>query len=263
MADVFISYSRNDVRSAVIIKDIIERHGYSAWHDESIKKDEEWRYQIEAQLEISKCIIVIWTEDSVASKWVREEAQYALDAQKYIGITFDALKPPIGFRELQLNNLDRDFDRTGPAIENIIERIEQATGRPAETRRKSPWSGQRIDQTRTGEHFLFDGRLYLNVTIDSDSNKVNLHLIEMKGKSKMHEGRFVFLEEYNDPALNMVKIMFGSEKSASKLFGRQCLSEKRSYSQSFVGEFCSYILTISIARTLEFEIHALELPHFN
>jgi hypothetical protein len=46
-------------------------------------------------------VIVIWSEHSVKSHWVRAEAAYALGKHKLLPISIDQSEPPLQFMQIQ------------------------------------------------------------------------------------------------------------------------------------------------------------------
>src|SRR5215472_1742229 len=69
------------------------------------------RYQIEEAIAQTRVVIVIWSEHSVKSHWVRAEAAYALGKHKLLPILVDQSEPPLQF--LQIQTIDfRYWDRT-------------------------------------------------------------------------------------------------------------------------------------------------------
>jgi hypothetical protein len=72
MADVFISYSREDQARARAIADALEARGLSVWWDRHATPGVPFDEEIEAQLARSRCALVLWSAHSTASAWVRQ-----------------------------------------------------------------------------------------------------------------------------------------------------------------------------------------------
>ena len=80
MADVFISYKRED-RSLVrpLVRALQER-GFTVWWDSRIETGANWMACIKRALDRAACVVVVWTPQSVAadrtyvSKMVEVEA---------------------------------------------------------------------------------------------------------------------------------------------------------------------------------------------
>jgi TolB-like protein/tetratricopeptide (TPR) repeat protein len=101
VADVFISYVREDLHVAQKIAHGLDSAGISVWWDRHIRGGAEFGTEIEAQLTTAKAVIVIWSARSVESAWVRDEASYARDQKRLVPLRVDASQPPLGFRQMQ------------------------------------------------------------------------------------------------------------------------------------------------------------------
>ncbi len=88
MADIFISYAREDRQRASVLADALEGCGYSVWWDRQQVPGQAFDEVIERQLEACKVVIVCWSDDATASAWVKAEASLALDHEKYVPVLF-------------------------------------------------------------------------------------------------------------------------------------------------------------------------------
>ena len=91
MADVFISYARSDKARVAPIVAAIEAQGWSVWWDPEISAGQEFDDQIEAEMNLAKSVLVVWTPTSVVSRWVRGEAREAAD--RGILVPCDSTRP--------------------------------------------------------------------------------------------------------------------------------------------------------------------------
>ena len=114
MADVFISYTRSDRERVREIADAIERAGFSVWWDPTLLPGDDYRDVIERELNACACAIVCWSETSVKSRWVRDEAEEALAQEKLVPINLDGSRPPLGFRGVQAESFE-DWDGSADA----------------------------------------------------------------------------------------------------------------------------------------------------
>ena len=79
MADIFISYAKQDrARIAPLAKALAEQ-GWSVWWDRQIPAGRTWREVIGEALENARAVIVAWSEASATSRWVQEEADWGLE----------------------------------------------------------------------------------------------------------------------------------------------------------------------------------------
>lgn len=100
MADIFLSYARADQANVEDLASALEQDGYSVWWDRHIDGGAEFSAHIERELEAAIAVIVAWSAESVASRWVRDEAGIALETGKLIAISLDGTAPPIGFKQI-------------------------------------------------------------------------------------------------------------------------------------------------------------------
>jgi TIR domain len=97
MADIFISYKREDKKIAFQLAERLESSGWTVWWDHDLLGGEDYDTVIERELDVAKCVIVIWSALSVKSRNVRDEAKNALNRNVLVPVTFDNTEPPIGF----------------------------------------------------------------------------------------------------------------------------------------------------------------------
>ena len=101
MASVFLSYAREDFSIARSLAGALERVGHSVWWDRHIKGASQFAAEIEAALAKAEAVIVLWSEQSVGSPWVRDEASAARDSGRLVPASIDGTQPPMGFRQYQ------------------------------------------------------------------------------------------------------------------------------------------------------------------
>lgn len=129
MADIFISYAREDRRWATNLARAIKSYGWSTWWDSDVPPGVEYDQLIEDEIREAKCVIVGWSQTSIQSLWVKDEAQEALDLRKLFPVLIDAVKPPMGFR--RIHNVDlADWDGTinAPQLKKLVKNIEKKLG---------------------------------------------------------------------------------------------------------------------------------------
>lgn len=129
MADVFVSYSSEDLDRVQPLVNQLEALGYSVWWDNHLRGGSVYSQEIEAALKASKTVVVVWTEASSKSRWVADEADVALQMHKIIPIKLDNISPPIGFRQIQTIDLSQWNGQTSdPAVEMLSSAIHHFTG---------------------------------------------------------------------------------------------------------------------------------------
>lgn len=103
MSDVFISYAREDNTQAERIARGLEAQGLSVFWDNEIPPGQTWADYIEGKLNQCNVAVVLWSEHSTKSQWVREEAR--MGRGKLIPARLDASEAPFGFGDVQAADL--------------------------------------------------------------------------------------------------------------------------------------------------------------
>jgi adenylate cyclase len=106
MADVFVSYARTDKARVAPLVAALEAQGWSVWWDPEIAAGQLFDDQIETQLNAARCVLVVWTPTSVASRWVRGEAREAADRGILVPVRFEEARLPMDVRALHTTDLD-------------------------------------------------------------------------------------------------------------------------------------------------------------
>jgi len=106
MADVFISYASADRETAAKLADALaDFGGWSVWWDREISVGERFDQLIERELRQAKGAVVLWSEKSVESDWVRNEARAAAKRRALAPALIDPVDIPIEFSNLQTADL--------------------------------------------------------------------------------------------------------------------------------------------------------------
>src|SRR5262245_31534617 len=107
MKEIFLSYSRPDSATVLALATALEEKGVSVWIDRSgIEEGNAYDTQIEEAIAQTRVVIVVWSQHSVRSHWVRAEAAYALNKHKLVPIAIDHSEPPLQFHHIQTINFD-------------------------------------------------------------------------------------------------------------------------------------------------------------
>ena len=77
--------------------DALEEKGWSVWWDPKLRAGEHFDDVIEQALKDAKCVIVMWSKLSVNSRYVKDEANYALKRKKLIPIAIAMQIQPTSF----------------------------------------------------------------------------------------------------------------------------------------------------------------------
>ena len=124
MADIFLSYAEEDRAAARRIVGVLELQGWSVWWDRRIPTGKTWRSAIEDGIRDMRCMVVLWSSNSIGSEWVNEEAEEGRAAAKLMPVLIERVRPPLGLRGLQATDLiDWDGSNDAAAIRQLISDI--------------------------------------------------------------------------------------------------------------------------------------------
>ena len=144
MADVFLSYKREDAAKVRKLVGALRAAGLDTWWDEDIPPSAPWEATIEKELARAKAVIVCWSPDAVASDNVRSEARVAREDGRLIQLFLKPCNPPLFFGEQQGLNLSRwRGNADDPRIQRLAETArkvaagERPEGEERPKRRKS------------------------------------------------------------------------------------------------------------------------------
>lgn len=129
MASVFLSYDREDLASAKTIASALEKAGHSVWWDRHIKGGAQYSKEIERALNQADAVVVLWSEHSVDSAWVRDEAAAGRDKGSLVPVRLDSCQPPLGFRQYQTVDLGKG-SQASHHLDGMLEAIDNLA--PAE-----------------------------------------------------------------------------------------------------------------------------------
>jgi TIR domain len=105
MADIFISYKKEDAGRVIRMVEALRAEGFDVWWDHGIKAGSEWDRSIHKELYAAKVVIAIWSKASVAAPWVKEEATVGKNRGVLLPAKIDEVDPPLGFMMIQAADL--------------------------------------------------------------------------------------------------------------------------------------------------------------
>jgi hypothetical protein len=121
--DVFLSYAREDHESAKILAEGLENSGLSVWWDRRIIAGQNFHRVIEGALDDSKCVVVLWSLNSVESDWVLNEASHGAERKSLIPVKLSDVRIPIAFRSHHTEDWKTGSE---PPIDSIVNGIRHA-----------------------------------------------------------------------------------------------------------------------------------------
>lgn len=110
MADIFISYAREDRPLAERLARALEAEGRSVWWDREILAGHDFADVIAGELARARCVLVIWSPSSIGSHWVRDEAREGLERKALVPVLVGEVEPPLGFRSIHAARLGESLE---------------------------------------------------------------------------------------------------------------------------------------------------------
>jgi hypothetical protein len=128
MSDLFMSYAREDRECAQRLAEALSRRGWTVWWDRQIQVGQSFSEVIERELEQARCVIVLWSQHSLESEWVQNEAAEAARKKMLVPVRIEDVRPPLEFRRLQAADLfgwrsgfdTPEFDACLSSIEMLV-----------------------------------------------------------------------------------------------------------------------------------------------
>lgn len=176
MADVFISYKRDERRRADNIASRLRALGLEVWLDANIASGRSFDAEIEAALRAAKAVLVLWTPGSVASEWVRNEASAAKERGILLALMLEPCELPIEFRAVQYEPLfANSFADDHPSWVKVVERIKDLAGKRDAVDRESE---RRIFRQKRNDILLWllawpVGALAFAIVVGAASNRAS------------------------------------------------------------------------------------------
>jgi len=124
MTDIFLSYAREDIAKAEAIARALELEGWSVWWDRTIPAGKDFDQVIEEAIDNAKCVVVLWSAVSVASRWVKTEAAEGANRQVLMPVLIEVAKIPLEFRRIQAADLSGWDERPdAPVFRKLIKDV--------------------------------------------------------------------------------------------------------------------------------------------
>lgn len=130
MADIFISYKREDRRFAERLSIALEQLGFDVWWDFDLLSGDRYRNVIRAVIDKCPAAIVLWSTKAVESDFVMDEATFAKSQGKLCPALLDGVEIPFGFGQIHTDNLaDWDGELSHPGFQALVRAVETRVGR--------------------------------------------------------------------------------------------------------------------------------------
>lgn len=132
MANIFLSYARDDGAKAKRVAQALEGAGHIVWWDQQIGAGSRFSKEIDQALRNAELVVVLWSKSSIESAWVQDEAAAGRDSGRLIPVLIDRVEPPLGFRQYQSVELIGS-GRRARALMPLIDAVARRDGAPIKT----------------------------------------------------------------------------------------------------------------------------------
>ena len=131
MADIFISYSKQDLERVGRLVKRLEKERWSVFWDRKISVGQAWRKVLEAELKPAGCVLALWSSDSRDSAWVIEEAEVGRRRNVLLTALLDRVEPGAELRRAVASGEAQDHQAESLAAPPALQRrdLEQRLAR--------------------------------------------------------------------------------------------------------------------------------------
>jgi hypothetical protein len=138
MADIFLSYAREDRELAEQVANTLRRYGWSVWWDRWVRVGSSFDEVIDHELDACSAVMVLWSKYSIKSDWVLAEASEGRTRKILVPATIERpLRLPLEFRRLQTADL-AGWPMHTEGFAECIAAITALAGSPPQARRPLP-----------------------------------------------------------------------------------------------------------------------------
>lgn len=146
MSDIFVSYASEDRAFVDRLVQSVEQQGFSVWWDKELIAGHKFDERIEQALDACCCVVVVWSANSVASRWCRAEAGEGLERDCLVPVRIDDVRLPLVFRGEQTASLvgwpdqEAEFGSLLSGIERYVSAIPARREEPEDQENSVPAS---------------------------------------------------------------------------------------------------------------------------
>jgi TIR domain len=130
MADVFISYRKADWAKAKALAEALKVENVDVWWDTALETGETFDDKIQAVLEKVKCVVVVWSKESVKSEWVRAESSVGRERGILVPVMIQPVNIPVPFNLLHTADLiGWHGDRSHAGYRDVVKQVKELAGK--------------------------------------------------------------------------------------------------------------------------------------
>jgi adenylate cyclase len=215
VAKVFLSYAREDEPAAKQLAEGIGRAGHEVWWDRHIQGGSRFSSEIDRELKSAEAVVVLWSEASVESAWVQDEAAEGRDSGRLVPVSIGGSRPPLGFRQFHTVELADDL---GDLLEAISKTASNKTSASISSRAEAkkpqgvsicvlPFVNMSGDPE---QEYFSDG---ITEDIITDLSKVSALFVVARNTAFTFKGKVMDIKEVAS-ALDVTHVLEGSVRKA-------------------------------------------------
>jgi adenylate cyclase len=223
VAKIFLSYAREDAAAAKQLAECIGSAGHEVWWDKQIQGGSRFSDEIDRALKGAEAIVVIWSDTSVQSAWVQDEAAEGRDTGRLIPVTLGGCRPPLGFRQFHSIDLGQWDARGEPeTLDDVIAAIAKTATPTSAAADEPPKAKAREHKASvcvlpfvnmsgdTEQEYFSDG---ITEDIITDLSKVSALSVVARNTAFTYKGRSLDVKEVAQ-ALGVTHVLEGSVRKA-------------------------------------------------
>jgi len=153
MPDIFISHSYHNQDWVESLATALQAVGYTVWwqaYSETTNSARQRKASLQA-LQNARCVITVWSKQSVDSTWVLQETTLASRRHILLSVLMATVNPPLPFNEWQSYDLQHwQADTQDYRFRNLLQQIEHLVGRPDTTNTNAPTPNDQAQNTHHG-----------------------------------------------------------------------------------------------------------------
>ena len=136
MADLFVSYAREDREGAAALVAALSEAGWSVFYDEHLPAGSDWIKELERELRAARCLVILLSAAARDSTWIQEEKLFAESiGLSVFPVRLDSSPLPFGFGTRHAASLPNwKGDANDAAFRAFVEKLERQclpSSRPA------------------------------------------------------------------------------------------------------------------------------------
>ena len=208
MIDVFVSYKGEEREKAQAIADALARRGYRVWWDVELLPGASFATEIASIIDQAKAAVVLWSEESVKSDFVRAEADLARKREILIPVRLDDIDVPLPFNTYHTLDLtDWNGSSSDPLLQSLVRSVEKRIPAPIESSENETVKGQSL-------HYVDDEAIFwreISSLQEQSADEYELYLERFGDKALFSDLARMRINRLNQTKISQSRISFKSK----------------------------------------------------